>query len=202
MSVRTPRPPAPATARPAPGRARRYRRALVASAAVAVVVAVLIAVLATRSTPPGAIATTSLGGKPAPGISGRAIVGGGRVSLAALRGRDVVVDFFASWCQPCQDEAAALETFLFAHRAEHVAILGVDIDDSASNARSFLQQTGATWPAVEDPGGSASIATAYGVADPPESFLVAPDGRVVGYIVGQDTVSLLDHLLADATARS
>jgi len=200
VSVRTP-PPAAVATPPSPRRAGRYRRALLASAAAAVVAGALIAVLATRSTPPGAIATTSLGGKVAPGISGRAIVGGERVSLAALRGRYVVVNFFASWCQPCQDEAPALETFLFAHRAQHVAILGVDIDDSAANARTFLQQTGATWPAVEDPAGSASIATTYGVADPPESFLVAPDGRVVGYVVGQDTVALLDHLLAVARAR-
>jgi cytochrome c biogenesis protein CcmG/thiol:disulfide interchange protein DsbE len=184
-------------------RRRRRRRALYASLAVGVVVAVLVAVLATRSTPPGSAVYTPLGGKLAPPVAGQALVGGERVSLAALRGRYVLVDFFASWCVPCQAEVPQIEQFLFRHaRAHDVAALGVDIAENASDGRAFLEQYGATWPSIEDPSGARSISLAYGVGDPPESFLIAPNGKVVAAIVGGVSATTLDHLIEVARARS
>jgi len=178
---------------------RRRRRALYASVAVALVVAVLVGVLATRSAPPGAAIDTPLGGKPAPAIVGRALVGGRDVSLAALHGKFVLVDFFASWCVPCRDEVPQIEQFLFEHRtAADVAVIGVDIDEDAADGRAFLEQYGVTWPAVEDPSGAKSFSLAYGVGDPPESFLVAPDGKVAGEVVGGVTAFDLDHLITVA----
>ncbi len=181
------------------GRARRPRRALIASVGVGLVAVALVAVLATRSAAPGTEASTPLGGKLAPSVAGPALVGGAPVSLAALRGRYVLVDFFASWCVPCRREIPQIEAFLFQH-PHTVAAIGVDIDENASDGRGFLERVGATWPAVEDPPGARSISLAWGVTDPPESFLVAPDGRVVGKIVGGVTAKLLDRLLAEARA--
>lgn len=183
--------PAPAT--------RRTRRALYASLAVAAVAAVLVAVLATRSVPPGSTLDSRLGGLPAPAVAGADLVTGDRVSLASMRGRYVLVDFFASWCVPCQQEVPQIARFLFAHRsARDVAALGVDIDENAADGRAFLVRYGVGWPAIENPGGSKSVALAYGVIDPPESFLVAPDGKVVAAIAGGVTVTSLDRLLAAA----
>ncbi len=178
---------------------RRPRRALVASVGVGLLAVALVAVLATRSAAPGSQVTTPLGGKPAPPVAGPALVGGAPVSLAALRGRYVLVDFFASWCVPCQREIPQIEAFLYQNR-RRVAAIGVDIDEDAADGRAFLERVGATWPAVEDPVGARSIALAWGVTDPPESFLVAPDGRVVAEIVGGVTARMLDRLLAQARA--
>lgn len=195
---------ASAIARPigSPSRQRRRpRRARYLVASLAVVLGVLVAVLATRSTPPGTDAYSSLGGKIAPPVSGRAIVGGEQVSLASLRGKYVLLDFFASWCAVCEVEVPQIEAFLFTHRASHdVAVLGVDGADSASDGAAFLKRTGATWPAIEDSSGD--IELAYGVTGPPASFLIAPDGRVIAKIVGGATAATLDRLVADAQATS
>jgi cytochrome c biogenesis protein CcmG, thiol:disulfide interchange protein DsbE len=170
-------------------------RALVASGVTAVIAIVLVAVLATRSTAPGTVAPSDLLGKPAPAVSGDDLVSGRHVSLAGLRGRYVVVDFFASWCGPCLTEAPQLERFLFTHRTQHnAAVLGVVYGDSSANARAFLHRIGATWPAVSDPG--YAIALRYGVDDPPQSFVVAPDGRVLARVVGGVTAGELDEIVS------
>jgi cytochrome c biogenesis protein CcmG/thiol:disulfide interchange protein DsbE len=177
------------------GTARLGRhRALLAALSVGVLAAVLIAVLASRSVSPGTVETSALGGKYAPAISGTDIRTGKPVSLQALRGRYVVVNFFASWCQPCETETRPLVAFLFAHHAAHnAAILGVTFSDSATNARAFLTHTGATWPAVADPDGA--IAVRYGVGEPPESFIVGPDGKVIAAILGGVTEAALDEVV-------
>jgi cytochrome c biogenesis protein CcmG/thiol:disulfide interchange protein DsbE len=156
-------------------------------------------VLATRSVPPGSQVETRLGGRPAPAVVGPDLLTGKTVSLASLRGRYVLLDFFASWCVPCQEEVPQIAQFLFDHRRQgDVAAPGVDIDENAADGRAFLERYGITWPAIEDPGGTHSISLAYGVSDPPESYLVAPDGKVIAEIAGGVTVKELDSLLSAA----
>lgn len=155
----------------------------------------LVAVLATRSVAPGTVATSDLGGKSAPPVAGRNLLTGAPVSLVAERGRYVLVDFFASWCAACQSEAPAIEQFLFSHRtAGDVAVIGVDsTTDTRGDAAAFLSRTGATFPAIADPGGR--IADSYGVASPPQSYLVGPNGQIVAWIPGGVTAASLDALV-------
>jgi cytochrome c biogenesis protein CcmG/thiol:disulfide interchange protein DsbE len=165
---------------------------------VLVVTAPLIAVLATR---PPATATevfTPLLGRPAPGIVGTTVFDRS-FDLASDRGRWVVVNFFASWCPPCQQEEPSLVAFAYQHRgAGSAALVGVDCcgDDTAS-ARGFVSTAGATWPAVVDPEGQ--IALHYGVRDPPETFLISPSGTIVAHYDGAvQTAAFLDRQIAAA----
>jgi cytochrome c biogenesis protein CcmG/thiol:disulfide interchange protein DsbE len=124
-------------------------------------------------------ASTDLTGKP--------------VALSAYRGHRVILNFWASWCQPCRSEFPVLQQLLT--RNADVVVLGVVFEDADSPARTFLRAEGATWPGVRDP--KAQIADAYGVrAKPgiPVSILIDRSGRVVDHRYGP----LLDQASADA----
>jgi len=167
----------------------RRRPALFIATAVGLILVVLVAVLATRTTQSGTVATSPLDGQAAPAISGVNVMSGKHVSLASERGHYVVVAFFASWCPPCVTEAPQLVAFLYAERAIHASVLGVIYDDSVGNAQHFLRSYGAVWPAVADPKGD--FAAEYGVANPPEAFVVAPSGRIIDWIPGGVTEATL-----------
>jgi len=191
-------PVAPLAPGPDAPKRRRPRAVMLAALAVAVVVGALVAVLATRPPASSTEAASPLLGRPAPVVTGTALTGGA-VDLSSLRGRFVVVNFFASWCPPCQVEQPELVQFAFQHRAAADAqVLGVVFSDRNASAARFLASTGGEWPAVADPGGQ--IALAYGVRGPPETFVVAPDGLVVARLLGAVTAANLDEVLARARA--
>jgi cytochrome c biogenesis protein CcmG/thiol:disulfide interchange protein DsbE len=174
------------------------RTALVASVVIAVLVALLVVVLATRDSSNERSSKSELIGKIAPTVAGTTI-DGEEVSAADLRGRWVVVNFFGSWCTPCIEEHPELLAFDAAHRAEGDAVLvGVTFDDKADDARAFFEERGGTWPVIDDP--ENSIAVAFGVAQVPETFVIAPDGTVVQQYPGKVTRAELDELIASYEA--
>ncbi len=190
--------PAP-TAPPGAPRRHRHTTRWVAAGVLVVLVAVAV-VAATRPSYQASQIASPLLGRPAPPLAGTDF-SGRAVSLAALRGRYVYVNFFASWCPPCQSEEQDLVAFDFQQqRARNGAdLVSVVFNDSVTDARRFVAQWGARWPAVPDRAGS--IATAYGVSSPPMTFLVDPRGVVVTAFTGPVTTSQLDQALALARHR-
>ena len=168
--------------------------------AAGVVVVVLIAVavvLATRPPSQAAQIDSPLIGKPAPAITGTAF-DSARFSLSSYRGRFVLVNFFASWCPPCQSEEPNLAAFAFtqSRSPNGAALVSVDIDDTVAAGRAFVTQWGATWPAIPDHNGA--IANDYGVGSPPMTFLIDPKGRIIGVWAGPATAGQLEAKLAAA----
>jgi cytochrome c biogenesis protein CcmG, thiol:disulfide interchange protein DsbE len=166
--------------------------------ATAVAAAGLVAVLASRPAAQDTLAASPLVGKPAPEITGTAF-NGSPYRLSAQRGRFVLVNFFAGWCVPCRSEEPELVQLAFEHRAAgNLSIVAVAFDEPGSDAASFLRSSGAVWPGLPDASGQ--IALDYGVRGPPESFLVAPDGRVVAKVEGGVTAAGVDALVSRARA--
>ena len=177
---------------------RRGHLARWLAGAVLLVLVVVGIVLATRTPQEATAVQSPLLGRAAPAFSGTDLTTGNPVSLASLRGHFVVVNFFASWCIPCQTEAPDLSRFHFeqTHAADGADMVSVVFHDTSSTARGFLQKNGDLWPAVADPGGG--IAERYGVTAPPTTFIINPAGKVTAVLVGPATQANLDSFLKAA----
>jgi cytochrome c biogenesis protein CcmG/thiol:disulfide interchange protein DsbE len=102
----------------------------------------------------------------------------GTLSLAELRGKAVVLNFWASWCIPCKDEAPLLEEAWQRHRDRGLVVVGVDAQDFKGDARSFMKRFGLSYPVVYD--GKGSTLGRYGITGFPETFFVDREGNLVG----------------------
>src|SRR3954467_10713496 len=101
------------------------------------------------------------------------------LDLSALRGKGVVLNFWASWCEPCKREAKTLEESWRRYRGRGLVVLGVDANDVDSDARRFMQAHGITYPVVRDSNGSIA-ANSYNVSDLPMTFFINRKGLLVG----------------------
>lgn len=181
-----------------PGRRRLVRHPTRWLAGVVLVALVVVAVVAaTRPSQQATQVQSPLVGRAAPALSGTTL-DGTHFSLYQERGHFVYVNFFASWCPPCQDEQQALMDFRFhqSRDADGARMVSVVFNDTVSDARRYVAQWGIQWPVVPDDGGA--IANRYGVDAPPMTFLVDPHGTVVGTWEGPVTVSQLDRMLRSA----
>jgi cytochrome c biogenesis protein CcmG/thiol:disulfide interchange protein DsbE len=102
----------------------------------------------------------------------------GRLTFSSLRGKAVVVNFWASWCIPCRDEAPVLEQTYRRYRDQGLVVLGIDVNDFRADARRFMEKYGLTYPVVYD--GKGSTVGKWGVTGFPETFFVDRSGKLVG----------------------
>jgi cytochrome c biogenesis protein CcmG, thiol:disulfide interchange protein DsbE len=114
----------------------------------------------------------------APALSLDRLDESGKLSLQELRGKGVVVNFWASWCIPCKDEAPFLQEVYAANRDRGLVVLGVDAQDFKKDARAFMKRFGLTYPVAYD--GQGSTLGAWGVVGFPETFFVDRTGKLVG----------------------
>jgi cytochrome c biogenesis protein CcmG/thiol:disulfide interchange protein DsbE len=138
-------------------------------------------------------------GRPAPPFT-LTTLDGQPVALEKLRGRVIVLNFWASWCFPaCYDEAPALERGWRAHRERGVTVLGIDIQDTPDKAQKFIRDFGLSFPNAQDPTGKVSID--YGVYGVPETFFIDRQGRIrakhVGAVSDEVLRAHVERLLAE-----
>ncbi len=163
-------------------------RAFQATALVAVAALFVLLVwrLTHQSKPP------KIGG-PAPVFTAKRLDASGTIDLASLRGKPVVLNFFASWCEPCKAESKVLETAARQYK-NRVVFLGVDYHDVTSDGRHFLQAHGITYPTVQD--GSGMVGDRYGLTGVPETYFIDAQGRLVGSHI-EGTVAHQQHAFFD-----
>ncbi|WP_224362232.1 TlpA family protein disulfide reductase [Hyalangium versicolor] len=140
-----------------------------------------------------------LSGKPAPAFTLRALESGKPVSLAELRGRPVVINFWASWCGPCKMEHPVLEWGSREFGSQAV-FLGIIFEDTEENARGFLQEMGASFPQLVDP--RSRISVDYGVSGVPETYFIDANGVIMGKHVGPIDPQTLANRIRELTART
>ena len=124
----------------------------------------------------------------------------GEVDLRELRGTPVVLNFWASWCIPCREEAPVLQRAWQREGRRGVLFLGLNMQDITQDAQDFIQGFGHTFPSVRDPG--RSVARTWGVTGLPETFFIDGRGRVVGHVIGVVSPSQLSGgIQAERTGR-
>ena len=137
-------------------------------------------------------------GQTVPNFSGDLLSGTGQLSLASLRGKVVVVNFWASWCSTCKAEAAVLGAVEKQWRSKGVVFLGVDSRDTTAPAKAFDQQYGIDYDSVVDP--TAEIGQHFYVTGFPESYFISKSGKVVKKYVSAIDAATLNQFVAAAVA--
>jgi thiol-disulfide isomerase/thioredoxin len=135
---------------------------------------------------------------PAPALAGDDL-NGDPIALADMRGDVVVVNFWATWCDPCRDEQPALERIHRAYQGQGVEFLGVDERDDLAAARAWTEEFDVTYPSIQDPSGS--WADDFDLFGYPDTFVIDASGTIRWAIYGQtgeeQLRQLIDRVLAE-----
>jgi cytochrome c biogenesis protein CcmG/thiol:disulfide interchange protein DsbE len=118
----------------------------------------------------------------------------GRLTLPELRGTPVVLNFWASWCVPCRQEAPILESGWQRYASQRVLVLGLNMQDLTTDANRFIASFHNTYPNIRDQG--SGTANDWGVTGVPETFFISPRSQVVGHVIGVVSASQLDQGIA------
>ncbi|MCX8068586.1 MAG: redoxin domain-containing protein [Anaerolineae bacterium] len=146
---------------------------------------------------PGHGATSRPSGRPLPGQAAPdftlTLLDGSTLSLSGKRGQVVVLNFWASWCPPCEAETPELQAVWEEYQGKGVAFIGIAYKDEEAAVRDFLSKHSITYPIGLDPAGQ--IADLYGITGVPETFVVDAEGKVVRFYIGPVTADQLRAVL-------
>jgi peroxiredoxin len=134
-------------------------------------------------------------GTQAPGFTAKTFEGK-EISLADYRGKIVFVDFWASWCSPCRESLPMYDKLAADFGADNFAVIAVNLDETASDARKFIAQHPVRYTIVQNPQGD--IPKMFGVAGMPSSYLIDRDGTIRQRHIGFDKKDI-DMLRAEVT---
>ena len=134
-----------------------------------------------------------------PELSGTTLAGG-PLSVSSLRGGVLVLNVWASWCEPCRDESAALGRAAQRWRPAGVRFVGLDENDTSAAATSFLRSVAVTYPHLVDEGALLGRLSTWLPVAVPSTLVVDPQGRVAARVVGVVTAEQIDALIRDADA--
>jgi cytochrome c biogenesis protein CcmG/thiol:disulfide interchange protein DsbE len=172
----------PGAARRTAGLARQHK--VITGSVVVFIVALIVVSLATNKTqsPPPSDPAAAGFTLPALGQAGQ------QVSLSQYNGKPVIVNFFASWCPPCQQETPLLASW-YKQEHGHVVLLGLDENDTTANALKFARAKGVSYPIGFDP--QVKVALAYNVDGLPQTFFLNAQHHVVDHVLGAVTKAQL-----------
>jgi cytochrome c biogenesis protein CcmG/thiol:disulfide interchange protein DsbE len=159
-----------------------------------VIVAVIVFVLFAGLGKDPAIIDSPLIGKPAPPFALKAVGSGETIDLESLRGKPVILNFWATWCGPCYEEHPTLVAN--ARALPNVQFVGVVFNDEENKIMRFLAERGAAYPTLLDANGKTAIA--YGVGGVPETYFINPAGTIVAKYAGPLSTEELQANLAKA----
>ena len=169
-----------------------------AIALVALLLVLLVVHVATAQRGAAVAAAVAAGKRPAaPGFELQRIDRSGKLKLSSLRGRVVVLNFWASWCDPCRQEAPGLERLQQAlQRSGTGTVLGVTYKDFAGDSRAFVRDFKLTYPMLRDD--KLSLAPKFGTDKLPETFVLDRRGHIVAISRGEASQAFLNHAVARA----
>jgi cytochrome c biogenesis protein CcmG, thiol:disulfide interchange protein DsbE len=172
----------PGAARRTAGLARRHK---VITGVVALFIAAVIGVSLATSGTPARLSTSRASYPAAAGFTLPALGQTGKqVSLSQYQGKPVIVNFWASWCPPCQQETPLLASW-YKQQHGHVVLLGLDENDTAANALKFTRVKEVSYPIGFDP--KVKVALAYNVDGLPQTFFLNAQHRIVDHVIGAVT---------------
>jgi cytochrome c biogenesis protein CcmG/thiol:disulfide interchange protein DsbE len=135
-----------------------------------------------------------IAGKPAPELELPRLSGNGTGSLEDYRGRVVVLNFWASWCEPCREESPLLQRWHERLEGRGATVLGVDALDEIGHARAFIDEYGLTYPMLRD--GDGSTREPFGILGFPETFVIDREGRIAAIQRGPVTDEFMRERVA------
>jgi cytochrome c biogenesis protein CcmG/thiol:disulfide interchange protein DsbE len=179
---------------PPPSRFRSRRGRWLLAGSVVAAVGLLTALFGFGLSRDPTLIRSPLVGRPAPDFSLSRLDATGSVSLAALRGQVVVVNFWASWCAECSVEHAALSDAWRRYRDQGMVLVGIPFEDAPSASLAWQRRMGGGWPLMSDPG--SKTAFDFGVSGVPETYVIGRNGLVAYKYVGAVSFAGLSEVVS------